>query len=434
MVNDAQLTKQRQALSLWDYATPEQEIINSLAGDVSVDVAIVGGGFTGMSTALHLGERGVSCAVLEANRIGYGGSGRNVGLVNAGLWLPPQDIRDRLGETQGNRLVQILADAPAYVMSLIDRHQVQCEPTRTGTIHAAHAPSGLRDLERRAEHWQQLGAPVELLDATRTTELTGTTRFCGGLLDHRAGTINPMGYVRGLARAAVELGAQVYTDTRVRQLKRSAQRWQLDTATGTVSADAVVLGTNAYTDPLWPELNQTFTPIHYFQLATTPLGDAGADILPGRQGVWNTAPIMFSMRRDQQGRLILGSMGRIHASARGNEHGLSSRWATRQVKRYFPTLPEVQIEKAWFGTIAMTPDHLPRIYRLADGVYSPIGYNGRGITPGTMFGSAMAELLTGGDEANLPLPVSTMQPVRSAPLKSRLYGAAFAANQWMHSL
>jgi glycine/D-amino acid oxidase-like deaminating enzyme len=423
-------TNTAEAISLWDYSSPEPTVDNPLAGDVSVDVAIVGGGFTGLSTALHLRKQGVSCAVLEAQTVGYGGSGRNVGLVNAGLWLPPQDIRTQLGEEKGGALVQTLADAPAYVMSLIDEHAIQCEATRTGTIHAAHASSGLRDLEGRCAEWQRLGARVELIDANQTREMTGSSRFCGGLLDHRAGTINPMGYVRGLARAAIGGGAQLFTGTRVTKLARENNRWQLSTQRGTVSADAVILGTNAYTDALWPGLKQSFTMIHYFQLATEPLGDAGAHILPERQGVWNTAPIMFSVRRDAFGRLIMGSMGRIH----GNESGLSSRWAIKQIKRYFPELPAVRIEKAWYGQIAMTPDHLPRIHRLADGLYTPIGYNGRGITPGTMFGKAMADLLSGGSEDKLPLPVTGLQTVGSAPVMSRVYGSAFAANQLFHSL
>ena len=167
--------------------------------------------------------------------------------------------------------------------------------------------------------------------------------------------------------------------------------------------------------------------IHYFQIATVPPGARIDAILPGREGLWDTGAIMFSLRRDDFGRLLVGTMGRTF----GAESGLSANWAKKQIARIFPTLGAVDIEKAWHGQIAMTPDHLPRILQLDDGVYTPIGYNGRGITTGTVFGQAMAELLDGGDPADLPLPITTLKTVRSAPLLERFYGAVFAANQML---
>ena len=413
------------AISLWDATADEADVAAPLEGDSETGIAIVGGGFTGLSTALHAAERGLDCRVLEARRIGHGGSGRNVGLVNAGVWLPPREVRERLGEERAGVLTRVLGDAPAYVMSLIERHQIRCELTRSGTIHAAHSPRGLRDLARRAEDWRRLGAPVELLTRAEAAEKIGSDAYHGGLLDRRAGTINPMGYVRGLARAALAAGARISTETAVRALRRDGERWIVETDRGRVSARAVVLGTNAYTDDLWPGLKRTFTVIHYFQVATEPLGDRARSVLPEGQGLWDTAPVMFSLRRDGFGRLISGSMGRVM----GGDEGLSRRWAAGRLRRLFPALGRVGFETAWYGQIALTPDHLPRIHRLADGLYTPIGYNGRGIAPGTVFGKAMAELLAGGREEDLPLPVT--EPARDglAPLKSRFYRAAFAANQ-----
>ena len=413
------------AISLWDATADEADVAAPLEGDVDTDIAIVGGGFTGLSTALHAAERGLSCHVLEARRIGHGGSGRNVGLVNAGVWLPPRDVRARLGEEKAAVLMQVLGDAPAYVMSLIERHQIRCELTRSGTIHAAHSPRGLSGLARRAEDWRELGAPVELLTRAEAAEKIGSDAYRGGLLDRRAGTINPMGYVRGLARAALAAGARISTETAVRALRRDGDRWIVETGRGLVSAQAVVLGTNAYSDDLWPGLRRTFTLIQYFQVATEPLGERARSVLPERQGLWDTAPVMFSLRRDASDRLIAGSMGRVL----GGANGLSRRWAARRLGRVFPALGEIRFETAWHGQIALTPDHLPRIHRLADGLYTPIGYNGRGIAPGTVFGKAMAELLAGGREEDLPLPVT--EPARDAlaPVKRHFFRAAFAANQ-----
>lgn len=417
------------AVSLWDETSEEIFQASPMAADVTTDLAIVGGGYTGLSTALHAAEKGLGACVLEARQIGYGGSGRNVGLVNAGLWLPPQDVRAKLGGERGARLVDLLGDGPSCVMSLIERHQIRCELTRSGTIHAAHSQGGFKDLSRRAEEWTRLGAPVRLLSRQEVAEKIGTSAFHGGLLDARAGTINPMGYVRGLARAAQAAGARIHTGATVMKLVKQPEGWLLDTGAGVVRAKSVVLATNAYSDDLWPGLKSSFVPIHYFQVATVPLVGRVAQILPERQGIWDTGQIMFSLRRDAADRLIIGSMGAVI----GGEKGLSERWAARKLRRLFPDLGPVDFETSWHGQIAMTADHLPRIHRLDEGLYTPIGYNGRGIAPGTVFGKAMAELIAGGSEADLPMPVTGLKPETMRGLKAGFYRAAFSANQALKS-
>lgn len=421
----------RAAVSLWDGSAAEPDYSAPLSEGVSVDVAIVGGGFTGLSTALHCAEAGLSAHVLEAKHIGYGGSGRNVGLVNAGIWHPPAKVREKLGGTYGPRFVKRFGAAPQVVFDLIEKHQIRCEVTKTGTIHAAHAPSGLADLRSRHAEWTRLGAPVELLSRDEVAELTGTTLYCGGLLDHRAGTINPMGYCRGLARAAIGAGAKISTDVNVTRLHRGDDGWRVETDQGLLRARSVVLGTNAYTGGLWPGLSRSFTIIHYFQLASEPLGERVRDILPGRQGLWDTGRIMTSLRRDMSDRLLIGSMGKVVGQA---DKGLSQRWARKRLGRLFPDLGTVRFDEAWHGQIAMTPDHLPRIHKLDEGLYTPIGYNGRGITSGTLFGQSMAGLLTGMDPTELPMPMTDPVPVPAASLKARLFQAAFTANQFLRSL
>ena len=419
------------AISLWDASAQEPDYRAPLDGDVSVDVAIVGGGFTGLSTALHCAEKGLSAHVIEAEQIGYGGSGRNVGLVNAALWLPPRKVREQLGDTYGPRFIKRFGKGPEYVFSLIEKHQIRCEVTRTGTIHAAHGPSGFANLQDRHKEWQRLGEPVDLLGRDEVSRLIGTDHFHGGLVDHRCGTINPMGYCRGLPRAALGAGAKISTGLRATRLHRDGDLWKVETTKGVITAKAVVLGTNAYSDDLWPGLKRIYTIINYFQLATRPLGPEASDILPGRQGVWDTGQIMFNVRRDAYDRLLIGSMGKVMGH---KDRGLSHRWARKQIARLFPKLGPVEFEEAWHGQIAMTPDHLPRIHELAPNLFTPIGYNGRGITTGTMFGETMAGLLTGMDRADLPLPMTEMSTVPAAPLMSRLYQSAFTANQLLKAI
>lgn len=424
------MTKQK-AISLWDASAVEKDFHAPLEGDLTVDVAIVGGGFTGLSTALHCAEAGLSAHVLEAKHIGYGGSGRNVGLVNAGIWLPPKQVRVKLGSEYGSRFLKTFGDGPETVFSLIEKHQIRCEVTKTGTIHAAHSPAGFKDLEARWSEWNAMGEPVDLLKREEVSKLIGSDAFYGGLVDHRAGTINPMGYCRGLARAALGAGVKISTDVMVTELRKDGGLWKVETEKGTVTAKHVVLGTNAYTDRLWPDLKRVFTTINYFQLATKPLGPEAAHILPAKQGLWDTGRIMFSLRRDAFDRLIIGSMGKVVGQA---DSGLSHRWARKQIARIFPDLEIPEFEDAWHGQIAMTPDHLPRVYALDDNLYTAIGYNGRGITTGTIFGKAIAGLLTGMRREDLPLPITEMSTVPMASALSRLYQTGFTANQVLKSV
>lgn len=417
-------------ISLWDKSAEESDYVGDLETIRIADVIVVGGGFTGLSTAYHSATLGLDVHVLEAKKIGYGGSGRNTGLVNAGLWLPPQDVDKHLGSKRGASLIETLGKMPEYVFSLIEKHQIQCEATQNGTIHAAHSPAGLKNLEGRANEWQRLGAPVQLLTAKETEDKTGTKKFYGGLLDNRAGTINPMGYVRGLARIALAAGARLSTGIKVEKISRSNDLWNVHCGAHVLKAKNVILATNAYTGDLWPGLQKTFTKINYFQVATSPIDEKVNPILSEGHGLWDTGKIMFSLRKDIHGRLIIGSMGSI---IKGMDN-LSERWAVRKLRRLFPNLGEITIESTWHGNIAMTQNYLFRIHKLADNLYTPIGYNGRGITTGTMFGKVFAELLTGKNEADLPVPITEPSSVKGRLLKQEFMRLAFTVNQFVKSL
>jgi glycine/D-amino acid oxidase-like deaminating enzyme len=235
-----------------------------------------------------------------------------------------------------------------------------------------------------------------------------------------------MGYARGLARAAKAEGAEISTGVQVQGLRRVGTNWQVETAQGHVLARAVVMATNAYSDALWPGLSKCWQDIHFFQLSTAPLGDLSDSILPGKQGLWDTGLIMRSLRKDAKGRLIVGSMGRMFGTP---QSGLTMRRAGRMLRHMFPDLGPVAFETGWDGTIAMTPDHLPRIVKLDEGLFTPIGYNGRGVTTGTLFGRSMAQMLGGGDPEQLPLPLTTLEPVGLKHLSERFYDLGFTLNQ-----
>ena len=409
---------------LWEATAPPAPPTPPLNGRVAVDVVVVGAGFTGLSAALHLAESGASVAVLEAAEIGFGASGRNVGLVNAGLWLMPEQLPERLGAPFGARLLQTLGDAPSVVFDLIARHGIACEAVRNGTLHCAVGASGLAGLRERAAQWQRLGAPVRLLDAQEAAARTGTPAYAGALLDLRAGTLQPLAYVRGLARAAVRAGASVHAGSPVVAIDDLGSTWRLGTRDGgVVEAGWVIVATNAMALPggPWPALMSELVRMPYFNMATAPLPDAlAATILPGREGAWDTRAVLSSFRLDQANRLVFGSVGAL----RGSGRAIHRSWGRRALAKLFPALAGVDFEHAWYGWIGTTADALPRFHQLARNVVSFSGYNGRGIGPGTVFGRELARLVAGqvGVEA-MALPATAIAPAGWRPVREAFYEA-----------
>lgn len=385
--------------SLWDATAGLPVETSPLEGEVEADVAVVGGGYTGLAAALHLAEGGADVRLLEARHVGYGGSGRNAGLVNAGLWLDPEVIESKLGREAGLRLNRMLGDGPGLVFDLVDRHGLACEGVHNGTMHCAHSPAGLKALTNRARQMRERGAPVEMLSAEDAARRTGTRRYFGAIFDPRAGTIQPKAYARELARAAMRAGAKLHQDTPVTAVERAGGRWEVRSGQGRVTARVLLVATNAYHQGLSHKGQPSFVPVHYFQLATRPLGhNIARSILPGREGAWDSGPVMSSFRLDAGGRFVIGAVGSLDAA------GFAHRgWARRRARKLFPQLEGAEFEHAWFGRIAMTGDHLPRILRIGPDAYGIYGYSGRGISPGTTFGTAMARCLMGEGEAALPV-------------------------------
>lgn len=390
--------------NLWERTCAETVTPAGSVDGQSFDLVIVGGGYTGCSAALAAAGAGADVCLLEAERIGFGGSGRNVGLVNAGLWLPPDGIVSVLGEAEGSRLLGYLGDAPSRVFDLIEKHRIECEATRAGTLQCAHSPAGAKDLESRFRQQNRLGAPVRLLDAAEAARRTGSERFHGALFDARAGTVQPMGYVRGLARAASGAGARIVERAPVTRLSRDGDAWVVETPRGRASAKALLLATNAYHRGGEADRPGGYVPVHYFQIATAPMSDADRErILPGGEGCWDTAQVMSSFRVDRSGRLIVGGIGHLEGPG-GGVHGA---WARRKIRTLFPWLSPPPVEHAWSGRIALTGDKLPKIREIGPRGYACFGYSGRGIGPGTVFGTLAAEALLQGDPGRLPLaPVS----------------------------
>ncbi|TVS01397.1 MAG: FAD-binding oxidoreductase [Rhodobacteraceae bacterium] len=406
---------------LWAETAPPAPPTEALSGEVSAQVAVVGGGYTGLSAALHLAQAGVSVALVEAAEIGGGGSGRNVGLVNAGLWLMPEELVARASA----RLLDALAEAPALVWDLVARHKLDCEAMPYGTLHCAPDARGKAALTERARQWQARGAGVELLDAARTRARTGSRAFRAALYDPRAGTIQPLAYARGLAAAALGAGARLFTNSPVSGFSEAGSGYRLSLPGGSLLAERVILATNTYSTEPFNRIRDAQSVLPYFNFATAPLPeDLSQTILPRGEGAWDTRKILTSFRRDAGGRLIIGSVGQL---GRGDA-ALHRAWAERALRRLYPQLGPQRLRLGWWGRIGTTPDALPRLHRHAPGVWSISGYNGRGIAPGTLFGAMLADLSRAEiTETDIPLTPAQMSPDPLRLSREALFRAGSAA-------
>ncbi|BBK33391.1 glycine/D-amino acid oxidase-like deaminating enzyme [Stella humosa] len=391
-----------------------------LDGRVQADVAVIGGGFTGLSTALHLAEAGARVVVLEAKEVGAGGSGRAFGQVVPYAKHGQDHILAHFGPERGERIIDLVAGGPDLVYGLIQKHGIECETVRTGLLFAGHTPGNASALEARARFWQARGAPVEILDRDAAERLTGTRYYPSVLLDRRGGTVNPLAYCRGLAAAAVAAGARLHEGSRATALTRREGGWTVETAGGAVDADQVVLATDAYTDGLWPGLAGSLVPLRAYHLVSAPLSQnlRGA-VLPGRQSLTDTRRLYSGIRMRPDGRLHLSSDG---PAFRNDSRAFRDK-ASRRVTDLFPFLSELAWEEEVAGWVGMSADQYPHIHALAPGMWAALGLSGRGIAFGTLLGREVAGRLLGRPEQDLAIPVTPLQPIAVRPFTRPLVGS-----------
>lgn len=412
----------RKLQNLWHEAEPVSGL-TSLAENVSADVAIVGGGYTGLSTALHLADLGKDVVLLEAQEIGYGASGRNVGLTNAGLWIMPQEAERLLGVEAGKRLNQFLIDAPKYVDQLISENEFDCDYKRNGSLHLAHSRKANDYLKARSDQLAEYGADVGLLNTEQAYDLTRAQNYYGALRDANAGTLQPLKYCQELTRLAIKKGVRIYTHSMVTDVERINGNIDggaviLRTKTGNVTAGNIVLATNAYEQKL-SQNKGLYTALHYCQLASEPLSEVQLqNCLPAQIGCWDSGAVMRSFRLDAQGRLIIGTVGDIHTG----DAKIFKHWAAHVVGKTFPDIGEIKYEYAWAGKIAKSSNNLPQVQLIGENVYQIMGYSGRGIAPATVTGRMMAEFLCNNipmDE--LPLPFNKANNISFNRLRAAVY-------------
>jgi len=392
--------------------------------DEDVDVAIVGGGLTGLSLAHHL-QPHTRVAVLDARQIAYGASGRSNGQViphHSGR--SPAEVDAALGPGHGPRFNALVGSAAASLFELVHTLDIDCAASSRGWIQAAHSIGQLRRARRIFEEWRALGARVEWLDQDAVAARLGSSGYHGGWKALDGGTINPAQFVAGLARNFAERGGFIFEHSPARSITHEAKRWRVRAPRGTITAATVLIATSAYTDSLWPELARAFVPVRVYQVASAPLPpELRARILPGREGMSDTRHDLRYIRYAADHRLITGHSHIFWSDAR--RRGLRE---GRIIARIYPDLPAIPVEEYWEGLIAVTLDRFPRIVRLDQDVYFIGAYSGRGVALSVALGRSVADWLVGRlAENELPLPVTRLQPVPAHGLAKAAVGLA---QQW----
>jgi len=418
--------------SLWaaTAAEPAPEV-TPLADDRSTAVAVIGGGYAGLSAALHLAEAGVETTLLEANEIGWGASGRSGGQVIPGIKYDPDGMQSLFGAEAGVRAAHAFGGTADHVFDLIDKHGIACEAARGGWLQPAHSKPAEAGALARCAQWQALGANVQPLSSAEVAELLGSDVYHAGWIDRRGGSVQPLAYTRGLARACLAAGVSIHHATRVTALSQEAGRWRLTTAKGvSVHTDRVIVCTNGYTDDLLPGLRKSIIAANSFQIATAPLPpELGGAILKDGVVASDTRKLLAYWRRDQAGRLILGGRGTFNDPTSADDF----KHLNRMLARIYPVAAEQPIEYRWGGRVAITQDFLPHVHQPADGLSILIGCQGRGIGLQTAMGAWLAAYLASGRAEDMPIPVTRIRQIPMHSLR-RFYISAMLAYYKMRDL
>ncbi|KAA1177211.1 FAD-binding oxidoreductase [Rhizobium tropici] len=394
--------------TLWTLtAGPAPELSRDLPS--RSDVIVIGGGFTGLTTALHLVRAGRSVTVLEAGRLGAGASGMNAGFVVPNFAkADPATVRQKLPRDQADALLSLVGAGADEIFATIAEEQISCDAAQTGWLQPTYGDDMAAILRQRAKDWTELGRPVEFLDAGAIRNETGMEIYSGGLIDHSGGTLHPLNYLYGLAGAVMRRGGKIRENCAVEHVERHGGTWRVGLAGHEIETDVVILATNAFTSGIASCMGRTGVPLKVYQVATKPIdAETVARIAPNRRPVGDTRSNLFTYRLDRDNRLISGGMAI-------NPIGAFERVGRAVVDRLaselgLPRHPGVEI--VWSGMAIMTPDFLPRLYRFGDGFFGGIGCNGRGIAMTAQLGRILARLALGEIAESLPIPLQSSRPL-----------------------
>ena len=398
------------------------------------DIAVVGGGFCGLSIALHAANAGRSVVLLEAGTIGCGASGRNGGIVVPHFpgAMTADDVVQVLGRERGERLARLVADGPGFVFDQVRELGIACDGEQNGWLQPAHSEKSLAKVRRVHESWVARGVDAEWIDAQGVAELTGASGYLGGWHRKTGGTVNPYALAQGLARVARERGADIRQHAVVGSILKDGAAQVLRTSVGEFRARKVVIATNAHTPSLYPGLAQSVIPVLLYHGFTRPLNEAEKrKVLPMRVCFTDLRKSGGFSRLSPDDRVIIG--GAIFRPA--NHRAYSERHSARRLAELFPHLKGIRFESFWEGWCALTDAYLPAIQRLEPNVYSAIGFSTRGVALAQTLGREIAQFLCEHKtEAEMPVRVGPVLPIAMQPIKAFLGGFAFPAYQMRDAL
>ncbi|MEM9549772.1 MAG: FAD-binding oxidoreductase [Pseudomonadota bacterium] len=402
----------------WYAATaPALEPFAPLSGEVRADVCVVGAGYTGLSAALHLAEAGHRVVVLEAQRVGFGASGRNGGQLVSGQRVDQQELEHLVGRADADALWALGEEAKALVHRLVDQHGIACD-LKPGVAWTGFSHRETDDLHDYAAFlWDRYGYDqVQVLDADAFHDLCPSPAYRGGILDMGAGHLHPLKLALGLADAAQRAGAVIHEGAQVLGIAHG-QPARVHTDGGTVVADHVVLACNGYLGGLDRAVAARVMPINNFIAATEPLGADAARVLRRDVAVSDSKFVVNYFRLSADGRLLFGG---------GESYGYRfpsdiASVVRRPMTKIFPHLRDIRIDYAWGGTLAITMKRLPHLARVAPNVLSASGYSGHGVGTATHAGQLMARAIQGEAEgfdtmARMPTPAFPGGPRLRTPL------------------
>jgi glycine/D-amino acid oxidase-like deaminating enzyme len=400
--------------SYWNQTAELMPPFGSLKESLTADVVVIGGGYTGLSAAIHAAQAGKSVVLVESQQPGWAASGRNGAQVCPMVQVSPAKVIKSLGQDKGGKLLRLIANSGKQVFNLIERHEIDCSPRHHGGVFVARKQKTLQKSINLAKEFAAFGAETRILGREELPVFVRSDRYVGGVEYLDAGLVQPLAFARGLAKAAVKLGVSIYGDSPAIKVDMDGDFHRVITADGDVRAKTVLVGTGGYLqDGIFPELEGTAYTIIAAALATHPLSDKGSSILPlGGPVIDLDDPAVFSPIIDEYGRLV------ITVLLAGDTPSLKSLSAAadRRLRRAFPQLPPIEWDNFWLGRMTSTPDMLPKIARVRPGIYAMVGCQGLGITYCIAAGAEMAKLTMGVPEKDVCVPVAPPKRVPMADL------------------
>ncbi len=359
----------------------------------TVDVAVVGGGYTGLSAARTLAKHGASVVVLEQHTIGWGASSRNGGITGCGLKQGMPAIFRRYGETRARQFWQASLDALELIKELV-AEGVDCDWHQDGDLEVAYKPSHVKALQARVA-WQRKMLNHELVFVPREAlrDEIGSDVYYAGVIDPHGAGLHPAKLVFGLAALAARHGAQLCENTAVQYIRRTGQGYELLTSKGAVRANQVVVATNGYTESLEPSLRRLLIPAGSYSIVTEPLpADLQRQISPRRRVFWDSKWFLNYFRLTPDGRLLWGGRNDLSTDL---DLQKSARILHRQMVRAFPQLADYKVTHTWTGQLGIPLDLMPKVGRLENGVHYAMGFGGHGLHMALYTGREVARWLLG---------------------------------------